>query len=171
MASGIIMPRYPALAKKKALVLIDRTTGTNIGNMTSAGGLAAAFDGVTSQTSASCALLGSATNAFVGKTLAASRAFGQAVVFGSNNAGYVAGAGTPAVTLTVYGKQGAAPSSGTNGTALGSISFSDTSNESTGRTIASTDLGTVWDHLWIYVAQGGSAANMFVAELQLYAWE
>lgn len=168
----IFCPPPFMIGKPKALVLIDRTTGTNIGNMTTGGGLAAAFDGVTSQSSASCAILGSATNAYVGKTLAASRAFGQAVVFGSNNAGYVAAPSNTATTvLTVYGKQGAAPSGGTDGTALGSVSFADTSNESTGRTISSTDLSTVWDHLWVYVAQGGSAANMLVAELQLYAWE
>lgn len=160
----------PFMAKSKTLVLIDRTTGTNIGDCTTNGGLSAAFDGNTSQVFNSSATRQSATTAYVGKTLAASRTFGQAICFGSTNNGYKGGS-DPTVTLTMWGKQGTAPASVTDGTNLGSISFTDQTNESTGRTISSNDLSTIWDHLWLGVAAAGAGGAISVSELQLYAWE
>lgn len=141
-----------------------------IGNMTGLGGLAAAFDGTTSQLAGASAYLGSTTNAYVGADLSGGpkRLF-EARVYGSNNVGYVDDSGAGVLTtLTIYGKNGSPPSNGTDGTSLGSTTFSDTSDESSPRTIASSDKGTQWDYLWVYLSHGGSAVGVAVAELELY---
>jgi hypothetical protein len=152
------------------LQLIDRTTGTNIGDMTLNGGLAAAFDGVTAQAHGACAA-GNTTgpvDKYVGKTLASPKRFGQAVVYGSNSQGYAGS--TPPINLTMRGKNGAAPSGPTDGTSLGTINFTDTTDESVGRVIASTDLNTVWDHIFLVVNDSASESNVYVAELELFAY-
>jgi hypothetical protein len=152
------------------LVLIDRTAGTNIGDMTAAGGLAAAFDAVTNQAYAACALAASvATDGFVGKTLTGPKIFGQAIVFGSNNFGY-SGASNAQVTLNIRGKQ-TAPSNFTDGTIVGTIGpFSEGANESTGRTITSTDLVTAWNYLFVQVHLN-ETQQPDCAELQLWEWK
>ena len=154
----------------KSLVLISRTAGTNIGDMTAVGGLVAAFDGVTSQANTACARSATAGQpGYVGKTLASPKIFGRAIIYGSNNAGFTYGA-NPSEDITIYGKQGSPPSGRTDGTGISStLSFTDTNDESAGRTLNSTDLVTQWDHIWAYVVPGGSG-SAFVAELVLYEW-
>lgn len=147
--------------------LISRTAGTNIGDMTGDGGLAAAFDGNTSQAEAGCASIGGLTG-YVGKTLASKTTFGKAVIYASNNNGYSNGA--PTITVKIRGKNGAAPSGPTDGTQLGTITFADTSDESAGRTITSTDLVTTWDHLFAEIIRGAGGGNLNCAELVLYNW-
>jgi len=148
-----------------APVLIDRTLGTNIGNFTGTGGLAASFDGNTSQTSAA-ASYANLTSAWVGKTLASSKAMYQAICYPSTDQGYVNnGAGTPNVTLSLYGKNGGAPSSETDGTLLGSITFADTATG--GQTIPSSDLVTTYAHTWVRM-QAAAGADIYMAEVQLY---
>lgn len=149
------------------LVLINRTAGTNIGNMTGSAGLAAAFDGETAEANANCASLASATDAFIGKTLAGTKVFGQAIAYGSNAAGF--SSLNIELTLRVYGKTGAAPANSADGTVVGTLVFTDTANESAGRVIESTDLVAAWDHLWLRIT-GGSASTLRVAELVLYEW-
>ena len=139
--------------------------GTNIGNMTGGGGLAAAFDGTTSQAIASCASLASVTTtAYVGKHLATSSVVRGVTVFGSSDQGYVSGA-NPTTVLNLYASQ-TAPSNSTNGTLLGTLSFTDTGNESTGRVITSNDPNTVWNYVWINPTTA-SSSTIDIAEIQL----
>lgn len=151
------------------LVTIDRTTGTNIGNMTVGGGLAAAFDGETSEPAAgsNCAFSDgseSIKRGYIGKTLAAPRVFGRAVVYGSSTQGFLNG--SDSITINIRGKTGAAPSSRTDGTIVGTTSFTDASDESGGRSIATTDSTTKWDHLFVdIVGAGGGAAIIRVGEV------
>lgn len=185
---------FPAifLRPSKSAVLIDRTTGTNIGDMPAGLGLAGAFDGITTQgtgPSGSAGKTGVAyiggpgpagDTAYVGKTLASQKVFGKAIVYGSSNKGFSLDASgmsvEPSITLTIYGKQGSAPANATNGTILATSTFMDTANESFGRTLTSTDLVTGWDHLWVVVQwarrSGDTAATttLYVAELQLFEW-
>jgi hypothetical protein len=156
-----IWPRSPGAS-------IDLTVGTNIGDMTASGGLAAAFDGTTNQAAAACSAKGAATSAYVGKTLSASKAIERALVFGSNNQGYVNGA-NPSMTITLMGKQGGAPANASDGTTLGSITFTDTADESTGRGITSNDPYTEWAHVWVRMDGAGSVEYRF-AELQLWGY-
>lgn len=153
--------------------LIDRTTGTNIGDMTGSGGLAAAFDGTTNQIAANCAgknSVASSGSAYAGKQTAVPTAIERATFFGSNNGGYIESA-NPSTTITLYGKQGSAPSIATDGTLLGSITFTDTANESTGRTINSSDVNTYWDYLWGSITHtDGTARSVRLAEIQMTGW-
>lgn len=149
---------------------IDRTTGTNIGDMTVGGGLAGAFDGTTNQAATSGAQLNSTQNAYVGKTTAVPTAIESVRVFGSNNNGYV-NTVDPTVTLTLFGKNGSAPANSADGTSIGSINFTDTSNESTGRDITSSDTATYWDHVWVRITiSGGTNRTVNIAELQMTGW-
>jgi hypothetical protein len=154
-------------ASKSDTSELDYTGSSNIGNMTSNGGLSAAFDGTTSQASASTASATNATSAYAGKTLAAGAAIHSAKIYGSNNTGYVS-AINPTVTVTLYGKQGTAPANGTDGTSIGTASFTDTADESVARTITSTDKNTLWDHVLIYIEHDGAANLINLAELELF---
>lgn len=152
----------------KALLLIARTAGTNIGSMPNAGGLASAFDGVTSQLDAASAQsAASQTSAYVGKTLAGPKVFGKAIVYGPSDKGF---SGTdPVVTLDIYGKTGAVPANSSDGTLLGTLTFTDTANESGGRIVTSTDMVSAWDHLWVRVS-AAAATTFRVSELELHEW-
>lgn len=152
-----------------ALALIDRTAGTNIGNMTASGGLAAAFDGNTSQASTACAVTtASQPSGFVGKTLAAPAIFGRATTHGANNNNGYTNSATN-VTLEIYGKTGAAPTTATDGTLIGTITFATQVNESAPRQIISTNTSTAWDHIWLRVRRtNNSDGFMRCAELELY---
>lgn len=139
--------------------------GTNIGDMTGTGGLAASFDGTTNQAGAACSTRSSVANGYVGKTIT-KRVF-KLIAYGSNNNGFQNS--NTATTITLYGKTGSAPANGTDGTSLGSVNFTDTTNESAGRTVTSSDNETLWDHLWMYISiDGGGSNNLFSAECELY---
>ena len=158
----------------KSFVLIDRTAGTNIGNMTVSGGLAAAFDGTTDQADGSSARFND-VDGWVGKTLAAARVFGKALVYGTNASGFESGPnGVNNDTLEIYGKSGTAPSAYNDGTLLATLTFTHNTPDAlypAGRELDSTDLVSSWDHLWVHVHSGNGGQVTWCAELQLYAWE
>jgi hypothetical protein len=158
---------FPIFVPSRVERLYDRTTGINIGDMTEGGGLAAAFNGTTSEANSSCAVNSVGTTSYVGKTFAAASRISRIVVYGSNNEGFV-NVESPTATLSIYGKQGSAPVSGTDGTLIGSISFTDTGNESAGREVQSSDKGTAYDHCWVHLFNGGSTRDMNIAELVIY---
>lgn len=147
---------------------IDRTLGTNIGNMTSGGGLAAAFDGTQNQAGgASARTAGSVTSSYVGKTGAAASIISKCTAHGSNNVSYN-DSGAVSITLELYGKTGSAPASATDGTMLGSITFTQSAtDESAGRDITSSDTATLWDHWWLRVTCG-SSNNQTCAEARFF---
>jgi hypothetical protein len=54
-----------------------------------------------------------------------------------------------------------------DGILLGSVSFTDTANESGNpRTIPSNDTSTAWDHVWIDFSHDGPVNMCFIAEIQ-----
>jgi hypothetical protein len=144
---------------------ISLTGLTSIGNLTGGGGLAASFDGTTAQAIAACSSLTTTTFGYVGKTMGSGTAIRSATVFGSNDQGYISGS-NPTTTIDLYGKQGTAPASSTDGTIIGTTTFADTADESAGRTITSTDGTTLWDHVWVRVSTA-SSSTIDVAELRL----
>lgn len=154
----------------KTEFLIDRTLGTNIGDMTNGGGLAAAFDGNSNQASSSCALKNASAIGWLGKSLASPSIFGRAVIHGSNDLGFVNSVGK-STFLTIYGKQGSAPANAIDGTILGNVNFADTANESAGREVLSNNLTTAWDHLWVrtsYAAGAPTPSTVRISELVLF---
>lgn len=147
---------------------ISGGTGSNIGNMTSGGGLAAAFNGVTSTAYASCAQGGGSGSGYVGKNYSASpKVIHSVVATPSSDQGFDSTSGAQTITLTLYGKNGSAPSSATNGTSLGSWSGTDAAG--TARTINSNDTGTAWDYVWLHVQSTQGAAGQNVAEVVFYS--
>jgi hypothetical protein len=145
------------------LTLFDRTAGTNIGDMTSNGGLSAAFDGTTSQTNGACAA-GIATGAcFVGKNLGTSTPIGNVVVYPSSDQGFT---GVATVTLNLRANT-TAPSSSSDGTLLGTTgSISDTTTE---QTINSSDTTTPYQYVWVELVSS-AGTNNWIAELKTYIY-
>lgn len=143
--------------------LFDRTTGTNIGDATSGGGLAAAFDGDNDELNNDCAYRNAAANMWVGKTLTAAFPISKVNTWGSSDAGYE-GVGAN-ITISLYGKSGAAPANGTDGTLLGTTGSTSAPENSDPRTITSSDTTTAYDHVWVYLE---GTTNQFIAELEIY---
>jgi hypothetical protein len=152
------------LVQVSSTAAVSGGTGTSIGDFTSAAGLAAVFNGFTSQSiEGSGTKVG--TSGYVGKTYSPGKSIQQAVVYGSFDAGYVRSI-NPTVTLVLRGKTGTAPASRTDGTQLGTLSFTDTGNESASpRTVASTDQTTVWNHVWIDFSHNGASSECAIAEI------
>lgn len=149
-------------AKGSELTLTGLST---FGNLTSGGELAAVIDGETSESTTTSANATTA-NGWAGVTLSSPARFFEAYAYGSNNGGFV-NAANPTVSLYIWAKTGSAPATYNDGTVIGSTSFTDTTNESAGRLITMTDNETEWDHVWIEVSPGSSAA-VRLAELRLW---
>lgn len=149
-------------------VLISQATGTAIGDMTAYGGLAAAFDGATSQGIAACARTAVAVfSGYIGKNFGSPKTVRQVRVYGSNDYGFCTTAGSITVTLEVYGKS-SAPSGGTDGTLLHEVSFIDP-NDGTPQllTIASP---AAYAYVWVLCSTTGSGAGETnaIAEIEFY---
>ncbi|WP_159585931.1 hypothetical protein [Chelativorans xinjiangense] len=153
-------------AAEVAPVLIDRTSGTAIGDMTEVGGLAASFDGIDDQSGASSSAKTATLDAFVGKTLAVPAAIDHIVCYGANNQGFLVNDNGDA-TIELRAKQGVAPTLSSEGTLLGSITFTDTSVREV-KTINSNDTTTLWDHVWIRILPA-TLVSTRNAELEIWA--
>lgn len=132
---------------------ISGGTGTNIGDMTSSGGLAAAFDGNTSQNYSSSATTASGGTAYIGKNYSsAPKRIFKAVITGSTDTGIDGGGGAGvSVTLTLRGKNGGAPSGRTDGTLLGQSTV--TEGDGLSFTINNGgDLSQLWDYVWMDIS-------------------
>jgi hypothetical protein len=128
---------------------------------------AAAYDGTTAQAAASAVTKTSATSIYYGYTNSTAANVSRVKVWGSSDQGYVNGA-NPTITMRLYGKAGSAPASGTDGTSLGEITFTDATGATTYREVVSNDTVTEWDHVWVYISQSGSAASMYIAEVEFF---
>lgn len=148
-------------------VLLAGATGTSIGNMTNAGGLAGAFNDTTSQAAATSAQGTAATDGYVGKTWSTEKKIYSVDVYPSTDRGFLDNNNSQ-VTLTLYGKTGAAPSSPTDGTLLGSITFDDAFTGGDTRTINSSDRDTAWKHTWVTLTTPDTGAVPTIAELDIY---
>ena len=155
-------------ARPLVSTLVDRTTGTNIGDMTGAGGLAASFDGNTNQ-AATVVSQKSTTEGYVGKLYSTGKIVDQVVCYGSNNGGYC-GQNNGTITLNLRGKVGT-PANGADGTLLATASFAEQANESAGRTLTNSgDRTTAFTAVFVEVSEVSSPAfnDVKMAELQIY---
>lgn len=138
---------------------------SNIGNMTGGGGLAAAFDGITSQPTSACANLPSVSG-WVGRHFGGgAQAIGSVTVYPSNDANFVGlflGARPGSViTINLYAKN-TAPASATDGTLIGTSGpFTD---GPTAVTIQSMSVAS-WNYVWVNIVTGSTTA---CAELQFF---
>lgn len=146
-----------------------RLSGSAIGDTYSGDGLASIFDNTTNGNNT---FIGSRTTLYAGRDFSASakRIF-EAIAFGSNADGWVNGA-NPSVTIQIRGSHASAPAdvtaAATHGSQLGTLTFTDTANESAGRTITIVDNTVQWEYVWAHVQQAGGATFMYFIELQLF---
>lgn len=138
--------------------LIDTTGLTKFGDMTSGGGLDAIFDSNTGSTGYS-----QTTNGYAGVYFPTPLAIDRAEFISANN-GFDASGSNTGITLRLYGKQGSAPTSSTDGTLLGTLSFFDT-NTITTKSINSNDEITEWNYVWGVLNTG---VWCVLSELKLY---
>jgi hypothetical protein len=154
------------LVAASATATVPGGTGTNIGAaFTNGGGLASAFDGTTTKGAIACALASSITGGWIGKTYSPKKAVASVSVHGSSDFGYISTPGEPVATIVLRGKNGAAPTSRTDGTSLGSVTFTDTGDERVGRVVVSSDQNTTWDHVFLDFSHNGAAANCYIAQI------
>lgn len=149
------------------LNILSRFTGEQFSNFSSTG---QAFDGDTSASGGSCA--SGPAGGYIGKSLPSPRSFGRAILYGSNVGGFVSGS-DPSVTITAWGKNGDQPSNPdavNQSTNLGSVTFTDTFDESGGRIIESTDHVSKWDHIFFIFTNNGDTNSFQVAEIELFLW-
>lgn len=142
-------------------VLIDTSALVKFGDLTSGGGLSAAIN----PSDGGATGYKTATTGWAGVTLGTASAVSHVEVTSATN-GFDASGSATQITLKLYGKQGSAPTSATNGTLLGTMGpFTDV-NSATTRTIASTDTSTAWNHLWVV----GTTGVWFITEaMKFYA--
>jgi len=163
--------------------IIDRALAgsASIGDMTSGGGLAAAFDGVFSQAASASAELSrsisgvSVLTSYVGKNYSAAsdQAIQQATLYPSNDGGFAIAAGsTISITFNLRGKA-SLPASSSDGTLLGTSGT--ISNTFSAVTIVSTDQTTAWKYVWVEMIViatpsefGGTTMTSAIAELSLF---
>lgn len=144
-----------------------QTDGTTIGNLhaTNHGGIEAVFNGTTDAPASSS---GSRTNSFtdfyVGKQFASAEVVTGFSVTGSNNVGFYSPNDTATITATLYGKNGT-PSSGTDGTVIGSAQSATDANS---LTLSESNNGntTAYTHVWVYVSHNDSANSMYCTDLR-----
>lgn len=147
---------------------VPAATGSVSGNMSLT---AFAFDGLTNVATTSCAVKGGGPGSgegYIGKNFSSPKIIDKVVIYGANNSGFHLNSGSQGVTLSLYGKNGSAPLSGSDGTLLGTISIPSVINESAGRTITSSDHSTFWDYVWVNNTPLNSSYIPIVAELEIY---
>jgi hypothetical protein len=145
------------------------TGGTIFGNLISGQSMANIFDGNTNQAGAGGAgpvPYAPSTDFYIGKSLGSPRNISKIEVHGTNDVGYVYWS-NPSITLTVRGKNGSAPANGTDGVVIGSITFTDTDNESAVRTIDCDDTNA-YEHVMLTLSGGGGVSTT-LAEMKIYA--
>ena len=160
-----MMALFGSAALSRVQTLIDPTLGTAIGDMTSGGGLAAAFDGVVSQNAIPSATSIGVSTGYIGKSWPAAKIITGFRVYGSSDYGFDSVSGSGAViTATLLGNT---VNNTITATALGSGTVNDFNASPsivvlTGLTISS------FAYSWIKIESTTASQNMFCAECQFY---
>ena len=152
----------------------------NIGDMTANGGLAAAFDGTTSQTGSACAAKsfssvseGDTLTNYVGKNYfgASSQIIQQGTLWPASDFGFDSrngGTTTDSVTINLRAKA-SAPASSSDGTLLGTATVT---NSTAPVTIVSNDQATSWNYVWFEIvataAEGHGNYVVYAAEVKFF---
>lgn len=147
--------------------IISVSIGTRFGDMTAQGGLAAAFDGQTSESAGFCAAK-TASTAFIGKTFTSPRIITGARMWPSNNLGFDGG-GAITMTFQLRGSNGSAPANAaaaaTDGDLLATVSLgADTGSVQSFDASANE---TAYDNVWMYLSFSSGANEKYVAEIEL----
>lgn len=154
---------------------ISQATGTNIGNMTGGGGVAASFDGNTNQSDGAGSQI-SATSGWVGKNWGTTYQVSQARVWRPNNAGIDGVAGSGTITVTIEGS--ATGSWGGEEVSLGSNTATDYDGARGGSSQSSDDAPSSYDYIEVDVTPtsyayhravvSGAGTEVRIAEVQFF---
>lgn len=146
-------------------------TGANFGNMTSGGGLAAAFDGTVNQPYSASAYDGGAFShggGYVGKAFSSPQPISRVDVYGVTDAGgftFIAGS---TVTLSIYGKASAL-SGPTDGTLLGTTSFTASSPGGASQLKSINCSGGPYPYVWVCNSSGGGGStDAYVCDVRYF---
>ena len=145
--------------------LVAASSGTAIGDLTLHGGNAAAFNGKRTETDAGAANTGD--DRYIGKTWDSAISITGFKLWSYTDKGFKEGS-TSDVTVVLYGKNGAAPSNSSDGTALQTITVSPDSNTSAPPATAESFGGFTsasYLHNWCKISIG---TNCHVGELEFY---
>jgi len=142
-------------------MLASQPAGTNFGDMTGFGGLAAAFDGTYApKASTACTAKFVSAFGYVGRNFTVAQVIGSASVWPSTDFGFYNG-GTGNVTFDLYGKNGL-PANSTDGTLLATKSIA---NQFTGPvTLTPAFSTTTYTHGWVRVSRT-SGTDSLIAQL------
>lgn len=138
-------------------VHVDPALATKFGNMTGGGGLAAVFNGnPTENFVAGGWYPNAASNAYAGLSFPTPKTITRLVVTGAPDHGFAYTENTN-VTLTAFGKSGAAPCGPTDGQVIGSVGpFMDAAGLVKEVTIANPQ---AWSHVWVNITYDGAVVN------------
>lgn len=161
MLPGLSMPMMRRRFTEGAVLITD---GTVIGNMTSGGGLARSFNDDTVEGSNASRFVGP-TEGWVGKTWPAPRRFSRAIAWSHASSGFTDDANGTTITLSMRGKNGAAPAGPSEGDLLATLSTPEAIGS---KTITGAGFSAAYLHWWL-VINGPAAGDKFCSELQL--WE
>ena len=156
---GVVYIDPFVLARRQGSIFTP--SGVYIGNMTTGTGLADHFDGNTNDTG------GYTTTKPAWSGMTITERVWKAVVWSVSVQGFIQDANPTDTRITLYGKQGTAPSSATDGTALGNTGDFTDGTTNISKEILSDDVETEWDHLWIVITATGGVERR-CAEIQLY---
>ena len=134
------------------------------------GGQGAITDGITAQAYTACGRTTFLARGHFGKTWAAPKAMSKVVAYGpTDNSLNQAGVHT---TVELYGKNGAAPSSPTDGTLLGT-SVAVPAGQNAVATLDVTDKEALWDHVFVsmFKTGGGTTTYWYLAEVVFFSME
>ena len=145
----------------------DYTGTTNIGNMTGSGGLAAAFDGTTSQAFGSGADRpgSNTTPAYIGKLWAASKIIGRFKIHDPSNEGHCSSGAS--VIPYLYGSN-SAPANPTDGTLLftgpsQAYSIPEATYDTTDTN--NITITTAYTYHWVTLTPSASTGSIYLAEV------
>lgn len=126
--------------------MIDTNTLVKFGDMVKGGGLDAIFIPTNTSTGRS-----ETTSGYAGVVLSSPKAIKEVVAVSASN-GFDASGSTTPITLRLYASN-TMPTSATNGTLLGTASFTDVNAETT-KTIVSINQTTLYTHVWLTMYSG-----------------
>jgi hypothetical protein len=146
--------------------LIDRAEGTPIGNATSGGGLAAAYDGNTSQIFTASPFSNATPAVFNGKRFPTPYRISGIRVWLTSDFGLNNNTGAMRV-CTVYGKSGADPATPTDGTPVFTFTVTDTT-AATFSFLTGFNTAVAYDRIWVAVANPTSTNIAVFSEIEWY---
>ncbi|MBT5373869.1 MAG: hypothetical protein HOI33_08145 [Rhodospirillaceae bacterium] len=146
-----------------APTLLSGATGTNLGNMTESGGLAAAFDGTTTHMGAAAAVY-TGTTGYVGKDWGSSvtKSIDHIDAWPSSDSGFTSTAST-GVKLTL---QGSTDNFSSSVVTLATLTFTETTSGPV--TVTASDLTAYRYHRLVVEADDASSTQNYCSELDFY---